>query len=252
MIAIERLHGGALWDVEIGDGKGNILDRRLIEELTAMFVEARDASTLRAVCLRGHGRNFSYGASVEEHLPEQVRTMLSGFHGLFHAILDSRVVCLAAVRGRCLGGGLELASFCHRVFASPDALFAQPEIVLGVIAPMASLCLSERVGRANAEDLCLSGRTIASAQALTMGLVDVIDEAPEEAARSYAREHLLPHSALSLRFAVAVSRRGLKKRLDGELPEIERTYLEELMSTHDANEGLQAFLDKRTPHWTQR
>jgi cyclohexa-1,5-dienecarbonyl-CoA hydratase len=252
MLRVERLHDGALWDVAIGDGKGNILDARLVDALTEMFMEAREATTLRAVCLRGQGKNFSYGASVEEHLPEQVADMLPRFHGLFHAMLDSRVVCLAAVRGQCLGGGLELAMFCHRVFASPDAKFGQPEIVLGVLAPIASLFLAERVGRASAEDLCLSGRTISSEEALGVGLVDVIDDVPDDAARVYAREYLLRHSASSLRFAVLATRLDLKKRMDSELPELERLYLEELMKTADAREGIQAFLDKRSPKWSHR
>ena len=252
MLRVERLHDGALWDVTLGDGKGNILDASLIDALTEVFVEARETRTLRAVCLRGQGKNFSFGASVEEHLPEQVGAMLPRFHRLFHAMLDSRVVCLAAVRGQCLGGGLELAMFCHRVFASPDAKFGQPEIVLGVLAPVASLFLSERVGRATAEDLCLSGRTISSEEALSVGLVDVLDDAPDDAARAYAREYLLRHSASSLRFAVLAARYDLKKRLDNELPEIERLYLEELMRTADAREGIRAFIDKRAPQWSHR
>ncbi len=252
MLQVERLHGGALWDVAIGDGKGNVLDSHLVEELSELFVEARGTNILRAICLRGQGRNFSFGASVEEHLPEQVGAMLPRFHGLFRVMLESKVVCLAAVRGQCLGGGLELASFCHRVFASPDAAFAQPEIVLGVVAPVASLFLPDRIGRANAYDLCLSGRTISSTEALGMGLVDVLDDSPEEAARSYAREYLVRHSASSLRFAVAASHAELGKRLDNELPEIERLYLDELMETADAKEGLQAFLEKRAPEWKNR
>lgn len=252
MLQVERLHDGALWDVTLGDGKGNILDAALVDALTEMFEQARDATTLRAVCLRGQGKNFSYGASVEEHLPGQVADMLPRFHGLFHAMLASRVVCLAAVRGQCLGGGLELAMFCHRVFASPDAKFGQPEIVLGVLAPVASLLLAERVGRASAEDLCLSGRTISSEEALNVGLVDVMDDAPDDAARAYARQYLLRHSASSLRFAVLATRLDLKKRLDNELPEIERLYLEELMETADAKEGIQAFVDKRAPQWSHQ
>lgn len=249
MVQVTRLHDGAFWDVTFGDGKGNILDSAVVEALTELFREARDATTLRAICLRGQGRHFSYGASVEEHLPDQVGAMLPRFHGLFRTMLDSDVVCLAAVRGRCLGGGLELASFCHRVFASPDAELGQPEIVLGVFAPVASILLSERIGRPGAEDLCLTGRTMTVEEALATGLVDVVDDSPEEAARVYAETHLLRLSPSSLRFAVAASRRYLRTRLEMELPELERLYLEELMTTADAKEGIRAFLDKRQPEW---
>jgi cyclohexa-1,5-dienecarbonyl-CoA hydratase len=252
MIHVERLHDGALWDVAFGDGKGNILDSELVRELTELFVEARATNVLRAVCLRGQGDNFSYGASVEEHLRENVGEMLPRFHGLFRALVDSQVVCLAAIRGKCLGGGLELACLCHRVFAAPNAAFAQPEIVLGVIAPIASVFLSERVGRANAEDLCLTGRTISSGEAFGMGLVDVLADSPVETSHRYASEYLLRHSASSLRFAVGAARHELSERLAHELPKIERIYLEQLMETDDAQEGIKAFVDKRSPNWRNR
>jgi len=248
-IHVEKLEDGALWDVELGGSKGNILDAKLIDALTEIFREAVETKALRAVCLRGQGRHFSFGASVEEHLPGEVDVMLARFHGLFRTMLESAVVCLAAVRSQCLGGGLELAAFCHRIFASPDAKFGQPEIVLGVLAPMGSILLSERLGRSGAEDLCLSGRSINASDAYRIGLADVIDDDPERAALAYAQEYLVPRSASSLRLAVRVARLGLSKRLDGELPEIERLYLEELMASSDAEEGLRAFLDKRTPHW---
>lgn len=178
--------------------------------------------------------------------------MLPRFHGLIRAMLESRVVCLAAVRGQCLGGGLEVASLCHRVFASPDAKLGQPEIVLGVFAPVASVLLSERIGQPSADDLCLSGRTVPAGDALAMGLVDAVDDAPEEAAQAYAKKYLLRHSASSLRYAVAASRNRWTKRLERELPELERLYLDELMATADAKEGIRAFVEKRTPEWSHR
>jgi cyclohexa-1,5-dienecarbonyl-CoA hydratase len=169
------------------------------------------------------------------------------------ALFDSHIVVIAAVRGQCLGGGLELATVCHRIVASADARFGQPEIVLGVFAPVASIVLTERIGRGHAEDLCLSGRSITAAEAFRMGLVDELAEAdPMEAALAYAREHLLAKSASSLRLAVQAARAGLVTRLSRDLPAVERLYLEQLMITHDAAEGLRAFLDKRLPVWRHR
>ncbi|MCJ7626896.1 MAG: enoyl-CoA hydratase-related protein, partial [Longimicrobiales bacterium] len=160
-----------------------------------------------------------------------------------------RVVTLAAVRGQCLGGAMELAIFCNRIFASPDANFGQPEIVLGVLAPVASVMLSERVGRGRAEDLLITGRSLPAEEALSIGLVDEIADDPESAALKYAREHLLPKSASSLRFAVRAARAGFEKRVRVELAEVERLFLEELIDTADAQEGLTAFLEKRAPEW---
>jgi len=249
---LERLEGGAYWDVELSSSRGNVLDSELTSALVSTFEEAARAPEVKAICLRGRGKHFSFGASVGEHLPEKVGAMLPRFHRLFRAIDESAVVCLAAVRGQCLGGGLELASFCHRIFASPDAKFAQPEIVLGVFAPVAAIVLPERIGRAGAEDLCLTGRTIDAAEAAEMGLVDALTDEPEKAALEYAREHLLPRSAASLRYAVRAARLPLSRRLEEELPRLEKLYLEGLMTTEDAAEGIRAFLEKRPPIWRNR
>jgi cyclohexa-1,5-dienecarbonyl-CoA hydratase len=165
-------------------------------------------------------------------------------------MVDCAVPLLAAVRGQCLGGGLELVTACHRVFAARDARLGQPEIVLGVFAPFASVALAERVGRRHAEDLCLTGRNVTSEEALAIGLVDELcDGDPAERALAYARQHLLPRSASSLRFAVRAARHGLRARLAAELPAVERLYLDELMASADAVEGLTAFLEKRPPAW---
>ncbi len=250
-VRVERLEGGACWRVTLGGSKGNILDGALMDALTRVFQEAADAEALRAICLEGEGTHFSFGASVQEHLPDQVAGMFSRFDDLIAALLDSGVVILAAVRGQCLGGGLELVSLCHRVFASHDAKFGQPEIALGVFAPVASVVLTERVGRGAAEDLLLSGRSIDAEAALRIGLADELTgDDPAAAALAYARKHLLPHSASSLRLAVRAARMGLRARLDAELPSIEGLYLDQLMSTRDAVEGLQAFLEKRPPKWS--
>jgi cyclohexa-1,5-dienecarbonyl-CoA hydratase len=241
---------GAIWRVTFGHSTGNVLDAAVMSALTGMFRQAATAATLRAVCLEGRGEHFSYGASVHEHRPDEVAAMLRRFDDLLDALLASSVVVIAAVRGRCLGGGLELASLCHRVVASRDATFGQPEIKLGVFAPVASVVLAERVGRGHAEDLCLSGRTINASEAHRIGLVDrVADADPASDALDYVREHLVPQSASSLRLAVKAGRLGLEARLRAELPAIERLYLEQLMQTHDAREGLDAFLGKRNPVW---
>ena len=244
---------GALWQVTFGSGNGNILDRATMRELARVFVDARAASDLKAICLEGAGGDFSFGASVQEHQIEHVQSMLETLRGLVLDLLDCHVPTLAAVRGRCLGGGLELVAICHRVFATTEAKFGQTEIALGVFPPLASIVLPERVGRALAEELCLSGRTMPAAEAHGIGLVNELVEGDAlEAAREWAETRLMPHSASSLRFAVRAIRASLANRIRVELPEIEKLYLEELMATADANEGIRAFLDKRRPIWKNR
>lgn len=251
-VRVEKIEGGAFWRVTIAAGKGNVLDRRVVEALDAIAREAKDSPDLKAILLQAEGPHFSFGASVAEHLPGEAEGMLRRFHGLFHSMLESSVIWTAAVRGRCLGGGLELVSFCHRVFAHPECQLGQPEIALGVFAPVASAFLHERIGRPAAEDLCLTGRSVAGPEAQAMRLVDELSTDPEAAALAWAKAHLTSKSASSLRRAVTASRWGLEKRFLAELSDLELFYLRDLMRTADANEGLAAFLEKRPPVWKHR
>jgi len=249
VVRVETLDDGAIWHVRLNTPKANIIDADKVAALTALFEHARREPLVRAIILEGEGPNFSFGASVQEHLPAECARMLESFHGLFRTMLDAAIPTLAAVRGQCLGGGLELVAFCNRVIASEDARLGQPEIMLGVFAPVASLLLAERMGRGAAEDLLLSGRAIDAAEALRLGLVDEIHADPGETALAYARTHLVPRSSSSLRMAVRVSRADFAERFRRNIKQLESLYLSDLMRTSDANEGLQAFLNKRPPVW---
>jgi cyclohexa-1,5-dienecarbonyl-CoA hydratase len=249
-VRVDSIEEGAVRRLVLTGSKGNVIDSAMCAALAVAFRDAGSDFGVKAILLEGEGANFSFGASVEEHLPEHAAAMLRGFHHLFRTLLEIALPALAAVRGRCLGGGLELAAFCHRVFAAPDARLGQPEIVLGVFPPIASMFLRERTGRAAAEDLCLSGRTIDAAEAHAIGLVDVIADDPSAAAIAYAREHLLPRSAASIRHAARAVRRDLAARFESDLAAQEALYLEGLMKTRDAEEGIRAFLEKRPPRWS--
>ncbi|HEU4929241.1 MAG TPA: enoyl-CoA hydratase/isomerase family protein, partial [Candidatus Krumholzibacteria bacterium] len=138
VVRVERLDGGAVWRVVLNTPRANIIDREKTVALTRVFEDVCSDANVKAIILEGEGPNFSFGASVQEHLPESCGEMLSVFHGLFRAMLEAAVVTLAVVRGNCLGGGLVVAAFCHRIFAAEDARLGQPEIALGVFAPVAS------------------------------------------------------------------------------------------------------------------
>jgi cyclohexa-1,5-dienecarbonyl-CoA hydratase len=154
-----------------------------------------------------------------------------------------------AVRGQCLGGGLEVAAAGHLIFAAPGATLGQPEIKLAVFAPAASCLLPERIGQSRAEDLLFSGRSIGAEEAHRIGLVNALAEDPSQAALEYFEEHYAPRSAGSIRFAVRAARFDFVLRVRRKLAEVERLYLEELMATHDAVEGLTAFIAKRPAVW---
>jgi cyclohexa-1,5-dienecarbonyl-CoA hydratase len=241
-----------VWRVLLGGSKGNILDATLMTALTTVLGDAGRAPDLKAIVLEGDGAHFSYGSSVQEHLPDAAAGMLSRFHQLLYALVDLPVVTLAAVRGKCFGGGLELITLCDRIFASPDASFGQPEIGLGVFAPVASVALAHRVSQSVAFDLCVTGRIVDAGEALSVGLADEIVDNPSLAALRWVQAHLESRSASSLRFAVRAARAALSSALKIQLPAAERLYLDGLMSTADATEGVRAFLEKRAPVWKNR
>lgn len=252
VVRVEPEANGAFLHLILNTPKANLLDRAKIDALSAAIAEAARSPHVKALILSGEGPGFSYGASVEEHLPGQFESMIPAFDRLFLAILDSDLTCIAAVRGQCLGGGMELAAFCQRVIVAPDAKMGQPEIALGVIAPVASAMLAARVGQIRAEELLVTGRIIGADEALRIGLADEIADDPLAAARAWASESLLSKSASSLRLAVRAARAGFAARFRRDLEQIEALYLNDLMATHDAREGLAAFLEKRRPAWSDR
>ncbi|MBS0304692.1 MAG: cyclohexa-1,5-dienecarbonyl-CoA hydratase [Proteobacteria bacterium] len=243
---------GALLRLRLARPKANLCDAEMIGALQTALDAHRAARGLRGVLLDHEGPHFSFGASVEEHLAERCAAMLASLHALVLALADFPVPVLVAVRGQCLGGGLEIALAGGPIFAAPDAAFGQPEIKLGVFAPAASCLLPWRLDAVAAEELLWSGRSVDAAEAKVIGLVQQIADDPEAAALAYFDQHLAPRSAASLACAVAAVRAPRVRRLRRRLAEVERLYLERLMSTHDANEGLAAFIAKRPPAWEHR
>lgn len=229
--------------------KANIVDAAMIAALQSALETHVDTPGLRAVMLDADGAHFSFGASVEEHLPERCAQMLRGLHQLIRTMLDCPVPILVAIRGQCLGGGLEVAAAGSLLYATPEARFGQPEIRLGVFAPAASCLLPPRIGQARAEDLLWSGRSIDGVEAHRIGLIDQLADDPEAAMLNWFDEHLAHFSASSLRFAVRAARQAFASGIKDRLDIVEALYLDELMASHDAVEGLRAFLDKRSAHW---
>ena len=251
-VVLERSHDGAVLRVVLDAPPGNILDIATLSDLNRKLAAAGSAPALKAIVFEGAGGHFSYGVSIEEHRPGTVEEMLRTFHGLFRTLQRLDRVLIAVVRGRCLGGGLELASFCHRVFAHPRARLGQPEINLGVFPPAASVILPLRCGQAAADEICLTGRTYSAREALKLGLVDEVAADPGRAAGRWMVKHILPKSAAALARAVKAVRLRYGAAIDNDLAATERIYLEDLMRTHDAREGIEAFLAKRAPRWKDR
>jgi cyclohexa-1,5-dienecarbonyl-CoA hydratase len=245
-----RDRDGKLLRLRLSRPKANIVDAEMIAALDTALATGLEDKHLRGILLDAEGPHFSFGASVPEHLPDTCAAMIHSLDKLILRMVRSPVTIMVAVRGQCLGGGLEVACGGHVIFSTADARFGQPEIQLGVFAAAASCLLPERIARAHADDLLISGRSVTGAEAAAMQLVNTVADDPEAAALAYFDQHLLPRSASSLRFAVRAARLGMVERITANFAAIEALYLDGLMSTRDAVEGLQAFIDKRPARWS--
>lgn len=251
-VRFELIHEGSVASVTLHDGKGNVLDSIMMSELDKLFRSFSDMKDLKAIIISGAGKHFSFGASVEEHRAELAGDMLASFHNLFYLLCDLSIPAIALVSGQCLGGGMELALMCNLIFADKSARFGQPEIQLGVFAPPASVILQEKTGLARAEEILLTGRSFEAEEAMAIGMVNRVFEDKEQlesGAREFIVKHILPKSASSLKYAVRAGRQGLISAIKTKLPVLEKMYVEELMKTYDANEGINSFLEKRMPVW---
>lgn len=248
-LKVWREKDGRLLRLRLARPKANIVDAAMIAALDAALAEGAGDTHLRAVLLDHEGPHFSFGASVPEHMPDQCDAMLKTLHGLVKRMVSFPVPILVSVKGQCLGGGLEVAMAGHLMWASADAKLGQPEIQLAVFAPAASCLLPERVHRVVAEDMLYSGRSLTAEEAKAAGLVNAVVEDPEAAALAYYDAYLAKYSASTLRFAVQAARADMIARVFARIASVEELYLGSLMSTRDAVEGLNAFVEKRVPEW---
>jgi len=230
--------------------EANVLDRAMVEDLDAIVaqVERREP---HAIVLTADGPHFSYGASIQEHLPDAIAGALERASNLLRRIARLPAPTIAAVRGQCLGGGFELVLACDLIVAEGDAQLGLPEIKLGVFPPAASALLPIRIGAAQAAMLTITGATWSGAEAKRRGLVARVAAAGalESELQSWLRSDFVERSAAGLRHAAQAIRRPIVHALEHELPEIDRLYLDQLMRGPNADEGIRAFLEKRKPRW---
>ncbi|MCC7301304.1 MAG: enoyl-CoA hydratase/isomerase family protein [Bacteroidia bacterium] len=254
-IKLNYSHSGTVARITLAAEKGNILDSIMMNDLKKAFIEFAGKPEIKLLVFEGEGKHFSFGASVEEHKKEHAAEMLRSFHNLFYSIRDLAVPVVALVSGQCLGGGMEVALAANFIFADQSARFGQPEVVLGVFPPPASVILPEKIGLARAEELLLTGKSVTAAEAHQMGLVNKVFESKEAmniGLEEFIRDFIAPRSASSLRFAVKASRAKFNHVLGNFLAHLEDMYVNELMETNDACEGINAFLEKRAPVWKNR
>jgi cyclohexa-1,5-dienecarbonyl-CoA hydratase len=229
----------------------NIIDLPMMLEFQQALGELESRSDIAVIVFEGDARAFSAGVDVKAHLPDQIPEMLTSFHAVIRAIVASRKVTIAAVRGACLGGGAELAAVCDMVYTACDASWGFPEIKLGCYPPVAAVVLATLIGQKRAAELILTGRQFSGDEAAAMGLATRSAAAGElEAAVERTLAELRQLSPVALAQAKKAIYAWDAIHFDKGLARAEKIYLDELVSTADAREGIIAFLDKRPPKWT--
>ena len=231
---------------------GNIITADLVARLRTALEDLIDERHLRLITIEGAGADFSFGASVPEHTTEHIGRVLPEMHALVRELLAAPAPTAAVVRGRCLGGGFELALACDFIVAADDATLGLPEIALGVFPPAGSVLLPVRAGASRAASAVLTGEARPAAEWHACGVVELVApvDALATAVDAWFDRTLARWSAEALRHAVRAVRAPLVDAVTRGLPAAERIYLDELMRSRDAVEGIQAFLEKRPPRWT--
>jgi cyclohexa-1,5-dienecarbonyl-CoA hydratase len=246
-------------ETEFADGLGtiilnrppaNVLNIAMMEEINDTLEAWQGKKDLKVVLFKAKGKCFSAGVDVGEHMGDLAPKMIEVFHRIFRLMDKFGTLTVASVYGNCLGGGCELAIYCDLMVADETAKLGQPEIQVGVFPPIAAQLMPRIMGRKAAMDLILSGRIISAEEAQQLGLLNkVVKEGELEPATNAFLKPYLRLSAEVLRITKKAVMAGLRDDLEPSLKAIEDIYLNELMKTHDADEGLKAFLEKRKPIW---
>lgn len=228
----------------------NVLNIEMMSEINKALREFQKKD-LKVLILDANGKAFSAGVDVSDHTEDKVNDMISVFHEIFTNLLKIDAPTVALVNGAALGGGCEVATFCDIVIASEKSKFGQPEIKVGVFPPVAAAIFPKLMWSKKAFELLITGDIIKANEAKNIGLINHVlpVENFEEEAEKFITEKISSNSAVVLKLTKRAFFEGYTKIYSESIKKIENIYLNELMKTKDANEGLCAFLEKRQPIW---
>jgi len=231
----------------------NILNIEMMKEINNALKEFQKRN-LKVLIFDANGKAFSAGVDVSDHTKDKVNEMIAVFHDIFTNLNKINAPTIALVNGAALGGGCEVATFCDIVIASEKSKFGQPEIKVGVLPPVAAAIFPKLIWSKKALELIITGETISANEAKDLGLVNHIlpVENFEVEAEKFVNEKLASNSAVVLQLTKRAFLEGTNANYAESIKKIEDIYLNKLMKTNDANEGLKAFLEKRQPNWKNK
>lgn len=254
MIDIIAERDGAWLRVLLASPPGNLLSHELIGKLRQTLASARTRPDLKWLTIESNGKDFSFGANIAEHLPDVMPRVLPETHRLLKELLAFPSPTTALVHGRCLGGGFELALACDDIIATRDASLGFPEIRLCAFPPAGAALLPPRVGSSRTSRAIVTGEPRPARYWHEAGLLSLA--APHVsllgAAADWFDRHLAPRSAVALSHAAEASRLTLRAVAEPALDAAEGQYLNRLLKTADAAEGIEAWIEKRQPAWRNR
>ncbi|MGB6231119.1 MAG: enoyl-CoA hydratase [Litorimonas sp.] len=233
----------------------NALNAEMMGEVASALSELESDDGIGCVILTGNEKAFAAGADIKEMVEDDYLSIYRNdrFEANHCSIERFRKPIIAAVSGYALGGGCEIAMMCDFIIASDTAKFGQPEINLGVIPGIGGTQrLVRAVGKAKAMDLCLTGRMMDAAEAEHSGLVarvvpvdNLMDTVREAAAK------IAGHSQPATMILKEVIEAGFEMSLAQGI-RFERRMFQSLFTTEDQTEGMNAFIEKRKPHFKNR
>ena len=242
---------GAVARIELRNPPLNVIDIAMMEELGRSLADVESRSDVSVIVLSGAGKAFSAGVDVAAHTPDKVEEMLTRFHAVIRALVASTKVTIASVHGLCLGGGAELALVCDLAYTIDEAEWGFPEIRLACFPPVACTALAALIGQKKVAEMILTGRSITGREAAEIGLATrAVDDKKLDSTVQTATAQLLRLSPAALRVAKKASYAWDAMHFDKGLARAEKIYFDDLMKTADANEGIRAFLEKRSPKWS--
>lgn len=247
---IRVTHEGPVARITLDRPPLNVLNTAMMLGMAQALDEAAASPHVRVVRLDAVGRAFCAGVDVGEHMGEALAPMMDALARLFDAFERCPLPVVAVVQGAALGGGCEVVLGADLCVASERASFGQPEIKLGVFAPPASVLLPRALGERRALGLLLTGDTFSAAEARGWGLVYKVAAAEtlqDEAAKVVSG--LAALSGTALRWAKEAVRAARGRSVADGHAAVSGLYMDRLMTTRDAHEGLAAFLEKRAPVW---
>ncbi len=231
----------------------NMLTGAMVQEINRALDEIRDNVELEVLVLRGARDTFSDGLDLGEFGKARVRRLLGLYHRVFESLRMMDLVSIAAVEGRAAGAGWELALGCNLIVAAENATFQLPEITHGIFPTIATTVLPRVAPRRKAMEWILTGCEVGARELLGYGLANRIF-APgrfDEDLDAFVRE-ITSKSGPVLQLAKQAQYAAYYASYDEALPRVKSLFLRQLLELEDAQEGLAAWREERTPEWKNR